>query len=182
VAERLPGWGVRILAYDPFVNIAMSGVTLTDLPALFASSDVVTLHAAPSHENRRLINGPALARMKPTAILINTGRGSLIDYAELRSVLASGLIAGAALDVYEYEPPDSADPLFSIPNVICTPRIAAWTWGAVQKVGWHGACYLWRMISVGGEADIINPEARRSRRLDQNESAMAPRMTSLVRI
>src|SRR5271166_3753289 len=55
VAERLAGWGVRILAYDPFVNLAMSGVTLTDLPTLLASSDVVTLHAAPSAENRQLI-------------------------------------------------------------------------------------------------------------------------------
>jgi len=163
VAERLAGWGVRILAYDPFVNLAMSGVTLTDLPTLLASSDVVTLHAAPSAENRQLINGQALARMKPTAILINTGRGSLIDYAALRSVVASGLIAGAALDVYEHEPPDPADPLFSMPNVICTPHVAAWTWDGVQNIGWHGARNLWAMISGEGEADIVNPEARRSR-------------------
>jgi len=59
VAERLAGWGVRILAYDPFVNIATSGVTLTDLPTLLASSDVVTLHASPSVENRHVINGQA---------------------------------------------------------------------------------------------------------------------------
>ncbi len=108
VAERLAGWGVQILAYHPFVKRAMSGVTLTDLPTLLASSDIVTLHAAPSVKNRHLINGQALARMKPTAILINTGRGSLIDYAALRSALASGMIAGAALDVYEREPPSRA--------------------------------------------------------------------------
>ncbi len=101
--------------------------------------------------------------MKPTAILIKTGRGSLIDYAALRSALASGLIAGAALDVYEREPPDPADPLLSMPNVFCTPHVAAWTWDGVQNVGWHGARNLWAMISGAGEADIVNPDARRSR-------------------
>lgn len=161
VAERLAGWGVRILAYDPFVNGALSGVTLTDLPMLLASSDVVTLHATPTAENRHLIDRPALARMKPTAILINTGRGSLVDYAALRQALASGAIAGAALDVYEREPPDPADSLFSMPNVICTPHVAAWTWDGVQNVGWHGARNLWAMVSGEGKADIVNPEARR---------------------
>jgi D-3-phosphoglycerate dehydrogenase len=161
VAERLAGWGVRILAYDPFVNTPPAGVTLTDLPTLLESSDVVTLHAVPTVQNRHFIDGRALARMKPTAILINTGRGSLVDYAALRQALASGQIAGAALDVYEREPPDPADPLFSMPNVICTPHVAAWTWDAVQNVGWHGARNLWAMVSGEGEADIVNPEARR---------------------
>ena len=159
VAERLAGWGVRILAYDPFVRAAPEGVSLTDLPALLEMSDVVTLHATPTAENRHLINAQALARMKPNAILINTGRGSLVDYAALRQALASGEIAGAALDVYEREPPVSADPLFSMPNVICTPHVAAWTWDAVQNVGWHGARNLWAMVSGEGEADIVNPEA-----------------------
>jgi D-3-phosphoglycerate dehydrogenase len=162
VAERLAGWGVRVLAHDPFVNAAPSGVTLTDLPTLLESSDVVTLHATPTADNRHLIDRQAFARMKPTAILINTGRGSLVDYVALRQALASGAIAGAALDVYEREPPDAADPLFSMPNVICTPHVAAWTWDGLQNVGWHGARNLWAMISGEGEADIVNPEARRS--------------------
>ncbi|MGO8800259.1 MAG: hydroxyacid dehydrogenase [Roseiarcus sp.] len=160
VAERLAGWGVRILAYDPFASAAPAGVTLTDLAALLEMSDVVTLHATPTAENRHLINAQALARMKPTAVLINTGRGSLVDHAALRRALASGSIAGAALDVYEREPPDPADPLFAMPNVIGTPHVAAWTWDAVQNVGWHGARNLWAMVSGEGEADIVNPEAR----------------------
>jgi D-3-phosphoglycerate dehydrogenase len=127
VAERLAGWGVRILAYDPFANAAPGDVTLTDPATLPESSDIVTLHAAPTQENRHLIDSRALARMKPTAIPINTGRRPLVDYAAPRQALASGAIAGAALDVYEREPPDPADPLFSVPNVICTPHVAAWT-------------------------------------------------------
>ncbi len=88
---------------------------------------MVTLHAAPTAENHQIVNARALARMKPTAILVNTGRGWLVDYDALKRALESRAIGGAALDVYEREPPDPADPLFSLPNVICTPHVAAWT-------------------------------------------------------
>lgn len=160
VAERLAGWGVSILAYDPHVRRAPAGVTLTDLATLLQSSDVISLHAAPTPDNRRLIDAKALARMKSSAIVVNTGRGWLLDYDALKQALASGTIAGAALDVYEREPPDPADPLFAMPNVLCTPHVAAWTLEGVQNVGWHGARNLWAMISGEGTADIVNPEAR----------------------
>jgi D-3-phosphoglycerate dehydrogenase len=159
VAERLAGWGVRILAYDPFVKAAPAGVTLTDLPTLLESSDVVTLHATPTAENRHLIDRDALRRMRRSAILVNTGRGWLVDYGALREALNEGRLAGAGLDVYEREPPDPADPLFTMPNVVCTPHVAAWTSDGIQNVGWHGARNLWAMISGEGRADIVNPEA-----------------------
>lgn len=163
VAERLGGWGVKILAHDPFLNTTPPGVTMVDLPTLLESADIVTLHATPTAENRHLIDRTALERMKPTAILVNTGRGWLVDYAALRDVLAQGGIAGAALDVFEREPPDPADPLFTMPNVIATPHVAAWTYDGIQNVGWHGARNLWAMISGEGHADIVNPQARQRR-------------------
>jgi D-3-phosphoglycerate dehydrogenase len=163
VAERLAGWRVRILAYDPYVTEAPSGVVLTDLPTLLQQSDIVTLHATPTAGNKHIIDRQALERMKATAILINTGRGWLVDYAALREALQRGRIAGAALDVYDREPPDTADPLFSMPNVISTPHVAAWTFDGIQNVGWHGARNLWAMISGEGHADIVNPEARQAR-------------------
>lgn len=168
VAERLAGWGATILAYDPYVKVAMPGVTLVDLPTLLAAADVVTLHATPTAENRHMIDAAAIAQMKPGAILVNTGRGWLVDYAALRTALATGTIAGAALDTYEREPPDPADPLFSMPNVVVTPHVAAWTFDGVQNVGWHGARNLWAMISGEGHADVVNPEARQvSEKLDR---------------
>ncbi len=160
VAERLAGWGTTILAHDPYVSAAAPGVTMVDLPTLLASADVVTLHATPTAENRHMIDAHALARMKPGAILVNTGRGWFVDYAALREALIGGVIAGAALDVYDREPPDPADPLFSMPNVIATPHVAAWTHDGIQNVGWHGARNLWAMISGEGHADVVNPEAR----------------------
>ncbi len=164
VAERLAGWGVRILAYDPYVDTAPPNVTLTDLPTLLEASDIVTLHATPTAGNRHLIGRDALARMKPTAILVNTGRGWLVDYAALKERLVAGKLAGAALDVFESEPPDPADPLFAMPNVLATPHVAAWTFDGVQNVGWHGARNLWAMLSGEGEADIVNPDARLGQR------------------
>jgi len=161
VAERLAGWGVRILGYDPYVKDAIPGVTLCDLATLLESSDIVTLHAAPTAENYRLLNATALSRMKKNALLINAGRGWLVDYDALKKALRDGVIAGAALDVYEREPPDPADPLFALPNVLCTPHVAAWTFEGVQNVGWHGARNLWAMVSGHGHADIVNPEARK---------------------
>jgi D-3-phosphoglycerate dehydrogenase len=159
VAERLAGWGTTILAYDPYLKEAPAGVTLTTLSELLERSDVVTLHATPTAENKGLINRAALARMKETAILVNTGRGWLVDYPALREALTQKRVAGAALDVYEQEPPDPSDVLFSLPNVIATPHVAAWTFDGVQNVGWHGARNLWAMISGEGHADIVNPEA-----------------------
>jgi D-3-phosphoglycerate dehydrogenase len=116
------------------------------------------------------MDAPVFERFDPTgksldwlraqgAILVNTARGWQIDDDALRESLAKGRIAGAALDVYEREPPDPADALFTMPNVICTPHVAALTRDGVQNVGWHGARNLWAMISGQGRADVVNPEA-----------------------
>jgi D-3-phosphoglycerate dehydrogenase len=162
VASRLAGWGVKILAYDPYVTNTPQGVTSTDLRTLLAEADVVSLHATPSSENHHLIDAAAFARMKPGAILINVGRASLVDTAALTEALASGRIAGAAVDVYDVEPPNPADPLFGCPNALFTPHAASWTRSGVEKTGWRAARNLWAMLSGEGQADIVNPAARRS--------------------
>ncbi|MDE3176844.1 MAG: hydroxyacid dehydrogenase [Pseudomonadota bacterium] len=160
VAQRLVGWEVRLLGYDPHIAEAPPGVELAPLNALIAQADFLTLHAAPSADNRHLMNRAAFAAMKPTAYVVNTGRGSLIDYAALREALASGEIAGAALDVFDQEPPRPDDPLFAMPNVICTPHVAAWTKPGTEGIGWHAARNLWAMISGEGPVDLVNPEAK----------------------
>jgi D-3-phosphoglycerate dehydrogenase len=159
VAQRLSGWEARIIGYDPFAT-DVAGVERVEFADLIAQSDFITLHAAPSAENRHMFDARAFAAMKRGAFIVNTGRGSLIDYAALRSALEAGQIAGAALDVFEREPPDPDDPLFGNPNVICTPHVAAWTAHGTASIGWHAARNLWAMISGEGRADIVNPEAR----------------------
>ncbi len=157
VAQRLAGWDVRILAFDPYLKSAPGGVELCGLDHLLAESDIVTLHAAPSNENRMLINAERLALMKPNALLINTGRAWLVDYPALRAALQSGQIAGAGLDVFETEPPDVNDPLFKMGNVVVSPHAATWTVESMANMGWRGARNLMALISREGSADIVNP-------------------------
>ncbi len=164
VAQRLSGWEAKILGYDPYLKVAPEGVELVGLRDLIERSDFITLHAAPGPDNLRMLNAEAFAAMKPNAIVVNTGRGSLIDYPALREALQTGKIAGAALDVFDQEPPRTDDPLFQMPNVICTPHVAAWTKDGTEGIGWHAARNLWAMISGEGEADIVNPEARANAR------------------
>lgn len=99
------------------------------LDELFSASDVLSLHCPLTSETERLVNGERLARMKPSALLINTGRGGLIDEAALASALERGVIAGAGLDVLAVEPPPSTHPLLHAPNCIVTPHIA---WASTQ--------------------------------------------------
>lgn len=164
VARRLSGWDVKLLGYDPFLNEAPQGVELTSLDRLLSESDIVTLHAVPTSENCGLIGADALARMKKTAILINTGRASLVDYPALRKALAEGQIWGAGLDVFEPEPPDPKDTLFQMANVVVSPHSATWNLAGLSQVGWYAARNMWAMLSGEGEAAIVNPDARRNAR------------------
>jgi len=106
---------------------AALGVRRVSLDDLLAASDFVTLHVNLSASTRRLIDATALARMKPTAFLVNVARGPVVDEAALVAALASGQIAGAGLDVFEVEPPRADNPLWSLPNLVVTPHRAGFS-------------------------------------------------------
>lgn len=160
VAERLAGWGVKIIAYDPFAKDIPANVTVVDLKTLLSSSDVITLHATPTKDNFRMINEAAFAQMKPSALLINTGRAALVDYDALRKALSTGQIAGAGLDVFDLEPPLVTDPLFRMSNVIVSPHVAAWTHEGAQNMGNQGSRNLHAMLTGEGQASVVNPHPR----------------------
>ncbi|MGI0025327.1 MAG: D-2-hydroxyacid dehydrogenase [Nitrososphaera sp.] len=111
--------------------ISETGMIVTDLNVLLESSDFVTCHVPATPETTHMFNSERLARMKPTAYLINTSRGEIIDENALCEALKSGRLAGAALDVYETEPPTNRE-LLALPNLICTPHIGAQTKEAQQ--------------------------------------------------
>lgn len=102
----------------------VDGVRFVELEELLAESDYVSLHVPATAETRNLIGAAELARMKPTAYLINTARGAIVDHAALADALASGKLAGAVLDVQEAEPPDLGQPPYDDPRVIVTPHAA----------------------------------------------------------
>ncbi len=137
VAARARSFEARVLAFDPYISAERArelGVPLVDLPELLASSDILTLHATVAEKGKPLIGRDELARMKKGAVFVNVARGALVDRAALYEALASGHLAGAALDVFEPEPPDPADPLLQLPNVVTTPHLGASTVEAQERV------------------------------------------------
>ncbi|MDO4333110.1 MAG: 2-hydroxyacid dehydrogenase [Eubacteriales bacterium] len=112
----------------------MEGVTMTDLDTILKECDIVSLHVPLNDSTKGLMNAEKLALMKPNAILINTARGPVVDSQALADALTGGKIAGAAVDVFETEPPVASDhPLFTCPNLIATPHVAFATKEALYK-------------------------------------------------
>ncbi|NJL01565.1 MAG: phosphoglycerate dehydrogenase [Spirulinaceae cyanobacterium SM2_1_0] len=130
VASVAKALGMKLLAYDPFISVERAeqlGCRLVDLDLLFRESDYVTLHVPKTPETAHLINAEALAKMKPTARLINCSRGGIVDEAALVDALQSGQIAGAALDVFEDEPLGESQLRGLEEKVVLTPHLGAST-------------------------------------------------------
>src|SRR5207248_5026830 len=130
--------GMKVLAFDPFVapeRASSLGVELVpSLVELLPLADVVSLHCPSTPETYHIMNTETLNLMPRGSYLINVARGALIDEAALLEVLRSGHLAGAALDVFDPEPPIINHPLFTLPNTICTPHIASYTTASVLRM------------------------------------------------
>ena len=123
-------FGMRHLAHDPYLSpqqAAAAGAELVDLETLLRDSDYVSINCALTPETHHLLDAQRLALLKPTAYLINTARGPIVDQAALTKVLREGRIAGAGLDVFEDEPVDPNDPILTLDNVIVAPHGLCWT-------------------------------------------------------
>jgi phosphoglycerate dehydrogenase-like enzyme len=121
---------LKFLAFDPYLTpdqAAAAGATLVDLETLLRESDYVSVNCALTAETHHLLNSERLALMKPTAYLINTARGPIVDELALTKLLQEGRIAGAGLDVFEQEPVDPNNPLLKMDNVIVAPHALCWT-------------------------------------------------------
>ncbi|BDG61883.1 phosphoglycerate dehydrogenase [Caldinitratiruptor microaerophilus] len=158
VAARGRAFGMRVLAYDPYANPARAehlGVLLVDLPVLLAESDIVTIHAAKTPETARLIQARELAMMKKGARIVNCARGGMVDEMALYEALRSGHLAGAALDVFSTEPL-TEHPLFTLPNVVVTPHLAASTVEAQEANGVQIARQVLRVLAGELVPEAVN--------------------------
>lgn len=141
VAARVQSFKMDVLGYDPLVpdaDLKLQGITPIPLDALYARADMISVHTPLNEETTGMIDATAFAKMKPGAIIISTARGGIVDEAALLENLTSGHIAGAALDVFENEPPGKSR-LVSHPNLIATPHIAAQTGEAQARAAQHAA-------------------------------------------
>ncbi len=130
VARRAHGFGLRVLAHDPFVTpeaMAQLNVESRSLEDLLRESDFVSAHAPHTKGTHHLMSDAQFALMKPTAVFVNTGRGKVVDEPALIRALQEGKLAGSGLDVLEEEPPDPNNPLLKMPNVTVTPHMASYS-------------------------------------------------------
>jgi len=138
VARGAVGMGMRVLAYDPYVSEdrmrSMNVDRAESVDEVFENADFVSLHVPRTPQTMGLVNEATLAKMKPTAYLINVARGGIVDETALYNALKEGVIAGAALDVFAEEP-TTESPIFSLPNVVVTPHLGASTAEAQDRAG-----------------------------------------------
>lgn len=155
-------FNMRVIGYDPYVQpevAASNGITLyTDLDRVFREADVVSLHTPLTPETRGLVNEARLALMKNSAFLINFSRGGVVDEEALYKALKKGLIAGAALDVFEEEPPPPNHPLFELDNVLLSPHSAALTRECVVRMATGAARGVVEVLSGKRPQFVVNPE------------------------
>lgn len=158
VAERALGLKMKVVGYDPFLSLdraADMGIEKLDLEALFHRSDFITLHSPLNNDTRNLLDAAAFESMKPGVRLINCARAGLIVEADLHAALISGVVAGAALDVFETEPP-TGSPLLDLPQVIVTPHLSAATREAQENVAIQIAQQIADYLLDGAVTNAVN--------------------------
>ena len=161
VARRAKGFNMRLLGYDIVKDEAFareSGLQYVDLERIFTESDFISLHVPATGETKTLINKKTISLMKPTTYLINTARGEVVDTKDLYEALSQNRIAGAAVDAFEVEPP-TGNPLLSLPNVVTTCHIGAFSKEAMIKQCMMSTQNTIRVLK--GEfsnAHIVNPD------------------------
>src|SRR6202047_4668228 len=165
VAPKAKAFGLRVISYDPFVSeetMKCTGVEKVDFSELVRVSDHISIHTPLVPETNHLFNADVFRRMKPTAHLINTARGSIVDEEALAQALGSGHLAGAALDVLSHEPP-SASPLFGRENVILTPHMSFYSAESLIDLQTRAAEEVVRVLTGQSPRDPVNPEALKTK-------------------
>lgn len=161
VARKMQGFRMRIIAHDPYVSeeaAAKVGVELVDLDTLLSTADLISIHAPLMDATRKMIDADALAKMKPTAYLVNTSRGGLIDQTALVEALKDARIAGAGLDVYEVEPLEPDSPLKDLDNVILTDHAGWYSEDSIIELQTRAAKAVAAVLSGERPESVVNPD------------------------
>jgi D-3-phosphoglycerate dehydrogenase len=162
-AEKLAGFGMRYLAYDPHLTpdaVRPWGVELVGLPELCRRADIVSMHALLNPSTHHLLGEAEFRQMKPTACFVNTSRGATVDEAALIRALQEGWIAAAGLDVLETEPPAPGNPLLGLPNVLWTPHTAGYSLDSLAENRRDTVEEVVRVLRGEWPRALLNPEVK----------------------
>ena len=163
VARKAAGFDWRLLAWDPYISddeIRSKNAEPVGFETLLAQSDFVTLHLPLTEETQAMIDASALAKMKPTAFLVNTARGGIVDSAALLEAVESGQIAGAAVDVVEEEPPPPDHPLYRTDRILVTAHVAWYSEQAFRDVRVKAVQEVARVLQGQLPLNLVNPGVR----------------------
>jgi D-3-phosphoglycerate dehydrogenase len=165
LAEKAAGVGMAVWGYDPYLAALPPWVRQVGLDELLAGSDIVSIHSPLTPETTHLIDEKALRRMKPTAFLVNTARGGVVDAAALTRALREGWIAGAGIDTLEQEPPSADMPLLMLPNVTLAPHAAWYSDDAMVDLKRKTAEAVVAVLRAQRPTSVVNPEVYARRNL-----------------
>ncbi len=160
VAKRALAFGMKVVAYDPYLSLARAKALQVDLKErvedVYHEADFITVHMPMTEETKGMVNAAAFARMKKGVRVLNCARGGIINEADLYAALVSGAVGGAGLDVYETEPPPAVFPLRSLPQVVMTPHLGASTEEAQENVGIEVAEAITDYLLTGAVRNAVN--------------------------
>ena len=159
VAKRAQAFGMRVIAYDPYLPASTTeslGIRLVDKEAVFREADIISVHAALTPETKGMVGASEFAQMKRGAILVNCARGEIVQEAALADALRSGKLSGAAVDVFDTEPPVGS-PLLVAPNVVFTPHLGASTREAQARAGSIIAEQVLKVLAGRRPEFLVNP-------------------------
>jgi len=167
LAPKAQAFGLRVIASDPYVKpeaTEKDGVRLVDFDTLLAESDFVSIHCPMVDATRGLFNADTLAKMKPSAVLINTARGPVVDEAALADALQAGKLGGAGLDVLTQEPPDPDSPLLKLDNVVLSPHTGFFSEESLADLQTKAGLYTAQALCGERPDGLANPEVWEQKR------------------
>lgn len=162
LAPKAQGFGMRVIAYDPYLDesaVQSAGAEKVNLDDLLAQADVISFHCALTDETRHMLGAEQFEKMKPSAIVVNTARGGLIDHSALCQALTTGQISGAGLDVTDPEPIPADDPLLKLENVTITPHSAHASIPALMALLMRSGEEVIRVLKGELPVGLLNPQA-----------------------
>jgi D-3-phosphoglycerate dehydrogenase len=169
VAKKISGFGVKVIAFDPYLQKAGEGVELMDFDAVLKKSDFISIHCPLNESTRHLIGKKEFQKMEKRPIIINTSRGPIIDEAALIEALEEGGVSGAGLDVLEKEPPDPQSPLLKMDNVILSPHVGFYSEESISELKRRTAQNVSNVLMGRWPGSVVNREVKGKTRVPLSE-------------